>query len=93
MELPPLIETMSKQQIVDAFVKTNKGEMSREQFNFKFSEALQYIYNCGVEMGMVEALNYVENTADRGRLFSGIDELREQLDEKDKVRERVADEC
>ena len=80
MDLPPLVKTISKQQIAEAFVQARKGNISEEQYQTKLDEVLQYIYDCGIEIGMTEALNYVENNADRERLFGGIDELREALD-------------
>lgn len=80
MDIPPLIKIATKQQIVNAFVATRKGEMTEEEYDLKFEKALQYVYDAGREMGMTEALNYVENSADRERLFGGIDELREAID-------------
>ena len=67
---------LSKQEMVKLFRSGRIGE----DFNNRLDAIIQTIYDDGREMGMVEALNYVENPADRERLFSGIDELREGLD-------------
>ncbi len=80
MELPPIISSISKQQIVDMFVATRKGERTEEEFQKKTDEVLQYIYDCGREMGLTESLNFVENSADRERIFDGLADLREELD-------------
>lgn len=80
MELPKLVSTLSKQQIVDIFVATRKGQMEEEEFQSKFDKILSYIYDCGREMGLTESLNFVENSADRERIFNGLDELREEVD-------------
>lgn len=80
MELPPIINSISKEQIVNLFVATSKGEKSEKEFQKKFDEILQFIYDCGREMGLSESLNFVSNEADRQRIFSGLDELRKELD-------------
>ena len=80
MELPPIIKTISKEQIVNLFVATSKGEKAEKEFQEKFDEILQYIYDCGREMGLTESLNFVTNEADRERIFNGLAELREGLD-------------
>ena len=80
MELPPIIKTISKEQIVNLFVATSKGEKAEKEFQKKFDEILQYIYDCGREMGLTESLNFVTNEADRERIFNGLAELREGLD-------------
>ena len=81
MKLPPIISVMSKKQIVDMFVATRKGENTEEEFQTKFDEVLEYVYNEGRTHGLSEALNYVENEADRQRIFKGL-ELMEVEDEK-----------
>lgn len=81
MKIPPLINVMSKKQIVDMFVATRKGKNTEEEFHAKFDEVLEYIYNEGRMQGLSEALNYVENEADRQRIFKGL-ELMETENEK-----------
>lgn len=82
MELPPIIKTISKQQIVDMFVATRKGQKTEKEFQQKFDEVLQFIYDSGREMGLSESLNFVENEGDRQRIFKGLDELRKELDDE-----------
>ena len=67
---------LSKQEIVKLFRSGRIGE----DFNNRLDKVIQTIYDEGREMGMTEALNFVENNADRERLFEGIDQLREELD-------------
>ena len=82
MELPPIISSISKKQIVDMFVATRKGKKTEKEFQEKFDEVLQYVYDCGREMGLTESLNFVENSADRERIFNGLADLREELDDE-----------
>lgn len=79
MELPPIISSISKQQIVDMFVAARKGLKTEEDFQKKFDEVLQYVYDCGREMGLTESLNFVVNEADRKRIFNALADLREGL--------------
>ena len=79
MELPPLVSIVSKKQIVDMFVATRKGERTEQEFQQKFDEVLQYVYDCGREMGLSESLNFVANEADRKRIFNGLAELGKEL--------------
>lgn len=80
MELPKIINTISKQQIVDMFVATREGRKTEKEFQQKFDEVLQFVYDCGREMGLSESLNFVIDEADRERIFNGLAELREELD-------------
>ena len=80
MELSPIIKSLSKQQIVDMFVATKKGQKTEEEFQQKFDKILQYVYDCGREMGLSESLNFVTNEADRQRIFSGLDKMWEESD-------------
>lgn len=80
MELSPIIRTISKQQIVDMFVATRKGLKNEEDFQKKFDEVLDYVYNCGVEMGLSESLNFIENAGDRERIFDRLADFREEMD-------------
>ena len=73
MELP--LE-LSKKQIIKLFWSGRIGE----DFNNRLDKIIQSIYDDGREMGMVESLNFVSNNEDRERLFEGIDQLREKLD-------------
>lgn len=70
---------LSKQQIVRLFMGGRIGQ----DFNDRLDKIIQSIYDDGREMGMTEALNFVSNEVDRERLFAGIDELRESLDNQE----------
>lgn len=80
MELSPIMKSMCKKQIVDMFVATRKGVKTEDEFQKKFDEVLDYAYNCGVEMGLSDALNYVENAGDRERIFDRLADFAEEVD-------------
>lgn len=72
---------LSKQRIVKLYLEElHKGGIRAEDFSNKLDVILQSVYDDGREMGLTEALNYVENNQDRERLFNAIDELRKELD-------------
>lgn len=71
-----LLLELKKQEIVKLFRTGYIGE----DFQKRLNKILQSTYDDGKEMGLVEALNYVSNEADRERLFEAIDNFQEAKD-------------
>ena len=67
---------LSKQEIVKLF----RGGRIGQDFNDRLDRIIQTIYDDGREMGLTESLNFVASEADRQRIFDGLAELREELD-------------
>lgn len=77
MDLP---QQLDKQRIATLIRLVREGKISANELDERLDKIIQSIYDDGREMGMVEALNYVESEADRQRLFTGIDQLGEELE-------------
>lgn len=75
-----VVEELSKNQIVALNAKLRTGQVDAMEYSKKLQQIVNSIYDDGREMGMTEALRYVVNNDDRERLFEGIDQLREELD-------------
>ena len=75
-----VVEELSKNQIVALNAQLRTGQVDAMEYSNKLQKIVNAIYDDGREMGMTEALRYVVNNEDRERLFAGIDELREELD-------------
>lgn len=80
MNLP---QELDKQKIATLIRLVREGKISADELSERLDKIISEIYNDGVEMGMVEALNYVEDRADRERLFEAIDNIREGLDNRE----------
>ena len=77
-----IVEELSKNQIVALNAKLRLGQVDANEYSKKLQEIVTSIYDDGREMGMTEALRYIANEADRQRLFEGIAELSEELDNR-----------
>ena len=73
MELPLTVQ-LSKQEIAKLYRSSRIGE----DFQNRLDRIVMSIYDDGVQMGLTESLNYVENEQDRQRIFKALDNWKEQ---------------